>query len=291
MSVSRAVFDLYCRGANISNAGEPHMIYWRNGVWKPPWLPNPTSRRTGSLLVRGKNILFAGDSTTRDTFYQFVNVAGCPIFDRFVAKKTLTFPSNPMGRDAMGHCMGNAEKRIICARDVACNNTTRIYFRFTTKGSSELEMESIRALTNLTHAYVQCPVYEWLNPHVYNYSVRREGRIRASVPEDLFVPSVVRACSAYVSTLRRQNPHARIHLLGFASFPGWFRSHVNVSRLVQAVNAEFGIECANNALVQHGGVRPIDRYHTSKKHLRDGIHPTMQAQLAIVETILRLANE
>lgn len=291
MTLSQLALDLYCRCANVSNMGEPQMDYWRGKVWRPPWLHSIASRHIGRKIVHGKDILFAGDSTTRDTFYQFVNVAGCPVFNDFAVKEPIAFPANPSGRDQFGHCAGNAEKGIACKRDVNCSDDARVRFRFITKGSSATDMGAIRGLRGVTHAYVQCPVYEWLNPNAYNYSQKREDRVRARVSEDVFLPSVVKGCEAYIAEIRRQSPSCRVHLLGLASFPGWFKSQVNVTRLVQSVNNHFSVYCADNVLVSHESLRPIDRYHTSRKHLRDGIHPTMEAQLAIAETIMRLLEE
>ena len=243
MNLTKSALDLYCRGANISNVGQPLMNYWVKETWSPPWIEPIRSRDIGRRVVHAKHVLFAGDSTTRDTFYQFVNVAGYHIFNNFATTSKITYPPNPMGRDVFGSCIGNAERNIACKRDLNRSEDS-VHFRFTMRGDSRFELDAVPR--GITHAYVQCPVYEWLNPHAYNYSVKRENRAHVAVSEKVFVSSVVRACGIYIDEIRKLNPRAAIHLLGIASFPGWMRSQINPDHLMHEINSKFGVLCENN---------------------------------------------
>eukprot|EP00966_Prymnesium_polylepis_P187080 4336800-Prymnesium_polylepis.1 len=59
---------------------------WPSDLWDPIASAMPGFRyfgpRAAQECVRGKRVLIAGDSTTRDTFYEFALVAGHPMFSQ-----------------------------------------------------------------------------------------------------------------------------------------------------------------------------------------------------------------
>lgn len=122
-----------------------------------------------SECVRGRRLLIAGDSTTRDTFYELLAVAGHPI--------SLNYPTNPReywgvhdfeprklptgASDAFGVCIGNYDKQLTCLRDVrwGSRNETSVLFHFLTRSNSTWELDLFSQHVGdqpLDAAFVQC---------------------------------------------------------------------------------------------------------------------------------------
>ena len=183
------------------------------------------NREAAAACVDGKRLHFAGDSTTRDTFYEFAAVVGHPIFaggagawpDGAYEPRS---PFSSAGRDRNGECLGNYDRRKFCLRDekfpstagarsssasaasssaasssaasaAAAASETRLSFQFLMRSNSTWEVEQATKMLadrRLDAAFVQCPIYEWFKPDAYNYSKSKEERARVvDVEDDLAV--------------------------------------------------------------------------------------------------------
>jgi hypothetical protein len=153
-------------------------------------------RPAASACVRGKRVFFAGDSTTRDTFYEFGAVAGHPLFsDPFPQSPQQYWPDSAHsprsphssgGRDRRGMCLGNFDQKKTCLRDErhpagAGQPETRLGFQFLSRGNASWEVDQMVTMLSdraPSHAVVQCPFYEWFRPD----ACAREPRAKISLP-------------------------------------------------------------------------------------------------------------
>ena len=232
--------------------------------------------------LAGKRVHVAGDSTTRDTFYELMAVAGHPVFAGQGQGRWADGghePESPIssgGRDVRGQCLGDMSKGWYCVRDEAVDRDGRISFQFLMRSNSTWEREQLRlSERRLDAALVQCPFYEWFKPDAYNYSKTREERARIADPPDKTVgprhfEGIGAACAEYVErTVRpRLAPNGRIFVLGLTPLPMWTRSvgseHVE-SRIFESIHRAFGLHCRRHSndgswtLSSRSGVGAIDR--------------------------------
>ena len=163
-------------------------------------------KEAAAKCVRGKRIHFAGDSTTRDTFYEFAAVAGFPMFSdsKFGDWPEGAYePRSPItsaGRDRSGECLGNYDRKKYCLRDERHASPpssgsvggleTRFSFQFLMQSNSSWEVDhasKMLADRKIDAAFVQCPIYEWFRPDAYNYSKTKEERARVVEVDELAV--------------------------------------------------------------------------------------------------------
>ena len=185
-------------------------------------------REAAATCLRGRRIHVAGDSTTRDTFYELMAVAGHPIFtgDKGRWPNGAYEPDSPTssgGRDVRGQCLGDLNKRLYCVRDERPEESLRVSFQFLMRSNSTWEQEQLKGVLSdrpLDLALVQCPIYEWFKPDAYNYSKTKEERARLAEADTMVGPrhfaGIGAACAEYVDTMVRPNlaPNGRIFVLG-----------------------------------------------------------------------------
>ena len=261
--------QLYCSGAMEqacavgADAVEPGLCHWYAG---PPWRPVTASEisRNESVWpvnaarfgrdawgpVRGKDalgfrmlshqdamrcvqrkrILVAGDSTTRDTFYELMAVVGKPMLagmgvpGRYWPRGAHEprMPHSSLGRDLRGGCMGNAKKNHTCMRDenLGKENHSSIAFQFLTHSNSSYEYHAFSEMLQrdgrrVDAAFVQCPFYEWMKPDVYNYSLtdkQRHREIERVGPRHF--AGIGESCRQYIhDVIWRLNPDAKARAL------------------------------------------------------------------------------
>ena len=202
-------------------------------------------REAAAKCLRGRRIHVAGDSTTRDTFYELLAVAGHPIFggDRGRWPYGSYEPDSPLssgGRDSRGQCLGDLSKRMYCIRDERHNESAaaansggggsgggsssgggiggsappelRVSFQFLMRSNSSWERSQLVDVMSerpLDVALVQCPIYEWFKPDAYNYSKTKEERGRLAEADTMVGPrhfeGIGAACAEYVDTMVRPN--------------------------------------------------------------------------------------
>ena len=120
--------------ADMETAKRPTFVGHRWDPLQPQWPRSGESgfhyfgRDAASRCLQGKRVLVAGDSTTRDTFYELVTVAGHGgLIMRNLPNESAVYwpdrayaPREPGGtmQDRQGWCMGNHEKRLSCLRDL-----------------------------------------------------------------------------------------------------------------------------------------------------------------------------
>ena len=276
--------------------------------------------------MAGKRLHFAGDSTTRDTFYEFAATAGHPLF----AGGTGSWPPgayeprSPItsaGRDRKGECLGNFERGKFCLRDERFpapggGAETRFSFQFLMRSNSSWEVDHARRMLadrHLDAAFVQCPVYEWFKPDAYNYSKTKEERARIVDVDELAVgprhwAGIGISCAEYIDNVVRpaiaanklidggnaSTSDTRLFVLGLTPLPQWTRIHGTdavEARVFDSVNTALGMRCrrhvdGNWGLTSRKHITPIDRYAIVGPRRRDAIHPFFNAQFAIVQMML-----
>lgn len=291
-----------------TRAGEKHFRYF--------------GRDEAATCVRGKRVLFAGDSTTRDTFYEFMAVVGRSLFNGWETSPTKYWPDgayeprvphSSLGKDMRGKCMGDFDARKTCLRDERYNNSagepqTRLNFQFLTRGNSSWEMDNTRDLLAdrpTGYAFVQCPLYEWFKPDAYKYSLSQKERARTVELDNVMGPAhlegIGRGCLEYIERLRKLpgGEDTQLFLLGITPLPGWTRTQggANVEpNVFRSIHKALGLRCHRRtgaperkdkwALTSPLGITPIDRYASVGLRRRDMIHPFFNAQFAIVQMIL-----
>lgn len=199
--------------------------------WDPAAARVPGFRYFGpeaaARCVRGKRIHIAGDSTTRDTFYEFLAAAGHPVFSdpKLGEWPAGSFePRSPIssgGKDRGGECMGNFDRKKICLRDerfpapggagAGADGETRLSFQFLMQSNSSWEADHASKMLGdrrIDAAFVQCPIYEWFKPDAYDYSKSREERARVVDMDELAVGPAHWAgmgvsCAQYLETVVR----------------------------------------------------------------------------------------
>ena len=245
---------LFCLSA--TNQTCPSSCYWNRTIWNPP---GHRHLHHYSPINIKSNILFAGDSTTRDTFYEFVHF---------------------MGGTVSGACIGNNHQKL-CKRHVEIKKSN-IYFNFLVKSNTKQELQNLRELKNITHAFIQCPIYEWYNINSYNKSKTFDERFNI---KEFASKSIAHACGQYVSNVLFLWKNVKAFILTTPSLPGWI--HSEQTAIINEINTEFGIECTENGL-RYKNIYPIDRVQISspRNRRRDAIHPTLECQKGIIETIL-----
>ena len=261
--------------------------------------------------VKNKNVFIAGDSTTRDTFYEFAAVAGLghiafenyyPPPDHMNWENSAQMKEPNGDYDAAGRCTGNVILKGGCQRVVEMNST-RIYFQFLTAQSVTRELDVIESLANRTtfdFAFVQCPMYEYLNPNAYNYSLTKEERARpmndTSVGEK-FLSKIGKNCRQYFDHIAKiSNSQTQIFNLGITPLPGWTKTILGDTaelKITRSIHRGLGISCHANrssyhlqALSSSPVITAIDRFNTVGLRRRDFIHPLYNAQFAVVQLML-----
>ena len=272
-------WDLYCSGSS----GVSMTNFWKKDKWIPP-LREFHSFETHNMtheIMENKTVLFAGDSTTRDTFYQFVNVIGHPIFDKFhFDRKKVTYPSSTFGRDKWGRCMGDFTKLHTCTR-VVHTPTADVHFEFLMRASSAFELDHLDKIQDVTDAFVQCPIFEWLSPNAYDTNASKKNRTTVVN----LAPTVIgSACAVFFQHIKNKWPNANLFLLGPTPPPGWVQKSIKTSSIFRSINEALNISCTR----RDSRIFPIDRYTIVQNRTRDRIHPHMYAQHAIVNLILNL---
>ena len=187
-------------------------------------LPLLQPREAAAACVDGKRLHFAGDSTTRDTFYEFAAVVGHPIFaggagawpdgayeprslqlsgprpQRRVPRKLRPAQVLPSGREVPIH-RGRAVVVgvvVVVGGGVVVGGVgggggvgDAAFLQFLMRSNSTWEVEQATKMLadrRLDAAFVQCPIYEWFKPDAYNYSKSKEERARVvDVEDDLAV--------------------------------------------------------------------------------------------------------
>lgn len=236
-------------------------------------------REEAERCVRGKRIHLAGDSTTRDTFYEFAAAAGHPMFTDTamgIWKDGTYEPTSPItsgGKDRTGECLGNYDRKKFCLRDERYPQPggpeTRLSFQFLMQSNSTWEVDQASKLLSerrLDAAFVQCPIYEWFKPDAYNYSKSKEERARVVDVDELAVgprnwAALGVSCAQYVDNVVRPaissaalsgdgaadgGRPTRIYLLGPTPLPGWTRIHGTEqveSRVFGSIHNALGVRC------------------------------------------------
>jgi len=212
--------------------------------------------------LRGKRVLFAGDSTTRDTYTTLASLAGTQEAGKY----------------------GRMER----SRDTATLDGTRLSFQFLGKGNDTADVERGRRLLADRKAdvvFVQCFMYD----NLFYMAGREEGMGEACMQ---YLEAVVGFGSA-------SSPP--VYLLGSTYPPNWVDPYENrtragsvMERIFRSINSAAGITCKHTAkngyyaVVSSRGIRgPIDRYNIVGHRKPDRIHPHPNAQQAIVRMIIR----
>jgi hypothetical protein len=273
-------------------------------------------RDAAASCVRGKRIHLAGDSTTRDTFYEFAAAAGHSMFadpKQGVWPPGAYEPRSPMssaGRDIHGECLGNFDRKKFCVRDERYAEAggeersaaeTRLSFQFLMRSNSSWEVSQAAGMLadrRIDAAFVQCPIYEWFKPDAYNYSKSKEERARIVDVDELAVgpkhwAGMGTSCAQYIDTVIRPNA-SRLFMLGPTPLPMWTRLHGSEqveARVFEALHKGLGVRCHRHmdhswGITSRSGVTPIDRYAIVGGRRRDAIHPFFNAQFAIVQLML-----
>ena len=241
-------------------------------------------REEAARCVQGKRIHLAGDSTTRDTFYEFAAVAGHPMFadQNFGVWQDGAYePRSPFtsaGRDKNGECLGNYDRKKFCLRDerhasASGGPETRLSFQFLMKSNSSWEVEQATGMMRdrkIDAAFVQCPIYEWFKPDAYNYSKSKEERAKVVEVDELAVgprhwEGMGVSCAQYLDNVIRPAIAAgapaadggvdggkptRLFLLGPTPLPAWTRLHGtdSVEAFVFAsINNALGVRCRKHS--------------------------------------------
>jgi hypothetical protein len=298
--------ELYCSGVlnnrciiynTNTSIGE---CYWnrKTNIFKDEWDSSGMEYynvKSSYNCLKAKHILFAGDSTVRDLFYEFVTMANFSLFTKPDWKQFQpTMPFSSMGRDSKGMCFVDNKKEKACCRSVA-NKDYSIHFHFLAEADAEYQInESLMFNTSFTHMFIQCPIYKWFYPHVYNKEENRTVKFKHV--QKLNYTKMATSCYKYVSILEKNNPNSKLFLLGITPLPGWTKMEEPFIELkyMKHINHQFGIHCKQVNTSQ--GIRykihsykkivPIDRYVIVGKRRRDMIHPYFNAQFAISQFVL-----
>lgn len=273
------------------------------------------NKSSAAACLSGKRIHIAGDSTSRDTFYEVMAVGSNPIFTGGGEWRDQDYmPRNPqtsMGRDKYGLCLGDLSAKRPCLRDVQTNFSDgtigRTTFQFLMQSNSTWEAKSLTLVGRgpIDAAFVQCPFFEWFRPDAYDYTKTKEERARtlnASVSNiaevgPLHMAAIGVACRDYIESKVRpaMSANGKIYMLGLVPPPGWTQAAggPNVSKLIfNSLNTALGLQCHKRhqdglwSLHSRYGIGVIDRYAIVGKRRRDKIHPYFNAQFAIVQHML-----
>jgi hypothetical protein len=244
---------------------------WPSDRWDPVAAHIPGFRyfdaKAAQSCVRGKRVMIAGDSTTRDTFYEFSLVAGHPMFPGQIYNDVSRYwpptqyepraPHSSGGSDVRGMCIGNFDKKKMCWRDErhpdpAGGPETRLGFQFLTRANSTWEIE--RAQTGLADRqadvlFIQCPIYEYFKPDAYDYTKTKSQRHKLADervgPRHFEAMGV--ACLQYIEqAVRASSPSVQVFALGITPLPGWTRTlggeHVEAI-VFRSINTALGMRC------------------------------------------------
>lgn len=300
---------------------------WPSQRWdplQPHWPKSSESgfryfgREAAHACLRGKRIMVAGDSTTRDTFYELVTVAGhggrimknLPNESRAYWPDGAYAPREPGGttQDKEGWCMGNHEKRMSCLRDIhvpgeAGRGATRFSYQFLTQSNSTWELGlSGRQMGDRApdFAFVQCPQYEYFKPDAYNYSLTKEERAMPSnkMMGPAHLAGIGRSCRDFIErAVVAKGGRTKIFHLGMTPLPGWTRElggeQVELD-IFNSIHNALGLRCRKQpdgtyVHTTHPSspiTGSIDRYAIIGQRKRDAIHPFWNGQFAIVQLML-----
>ena len=213
--------------ADANRSWEENSRRYPSDRWDPQRAHVPGFRYFGreeaARCVAGKRIHFAGDSTTRDTFYEFAAVSGHPLFSD---EKAGAWPAGAYeprtpfssgGRDRKGECLGNYDRKKYCLRDerypsaTGSGPETRLSFQFLMRSNSSWEVDQATQMLadrRIDAAFIQCPIYEWFKPDAYNYSKTKEERARVVDVDELAVgprhwAGMGVACADYLNNVIR----------------------------------------------------------------------------------------
>ena len=157
-------------------------------------------REEAAHCLRHKRVLVAGDSTTRDTFYELMAAGGHSILNGMINDSAVYWSNSyeprtgtsSGGRDRRGLCMGNHDRKIACLRDESFAERhgpdTRFTFQFLTQSNSTWETGLVTDMLEdraPDAAFIACPMYEWFKPDSYNYSMSKAERARVVLPKEV----------------------------------------------------------------------------------------------------------
>lgn len=304
---------------------------WPSQRWdplQPHWPKSSESgfryfgREAARACLQGKRIMVAGDSTTRDTFYELVTVAGfggrimknLPNESRVYWPDGVYAPREPGGTtaDREGWCMGNHEKRMSCLRDIHVpgerGRSTSFSYQFLTQSNSTWELGlSGRQMGDRAppdFAFVQCPQYEYFKPDAYNYSLSKEERAMPSNKRmgPAHLEAIGRSCrdfieNAVVGRGGGGKERTKVFQLGMTPLPGWTRELGGETvelDVFNSIHAALGLRCKRQpdgtyVHTTHPSspiAASIDRYAIIGQRKRDSIHPFWNGQFAIVQLML-----
>jgi len=273
------------------------------------------NKSSAAACLSGKRIHIAGDSTSRDTFYELMAVGSHSIFtgggDWHDQDYLPRNPQTSLGRDKYGLCLGDLSAKRPCLRDVQTNFSNgkigRTTFQFLMRSNSTWEAKSLPLVGRgpIDAAFVQCPFFEWFRPDAYDYTKPKEERARTLNASDsnvekvgpLHMAAIGAACRDYIESKVRpaMSANGMIYMLGLVPPPGWTQAFggANVSKLIfNSLNTALGLRCHKRhqddlwSLHSRYGIGVIDRYAIVGGRRRDKIHPYFNAQFAIVQHML-----
>ena len=164
--------------------------------------------------------LFAGDSTTRDLFYEVASMLGVPLVGAAWTGKDRrpSMPYSSLGRDKLGWCMGDSTLKKKCVRHLTFSNRHRVGFLFLDGGNATYETHLIRDVP--TTVVLQCPIYHFYKPHAYDYTRSASDRARVNA-SGFSIDAYLAQCEHYISYWKARG--SRIVLMGLTPMPSWAR--------------------------------------------------------------------
>eukprot|EP00966_Prymnesium_polylepis_P335130 7390490-Prymnesium_polylepis.4 len=69
--------------------------------------------------------------------------------------------------------MGDFTKLHTCTRLVH-TPTADVHFEFLMRASSAFELDHLDEIQDVTDAFVQCPIFEWLSPNAYDTNATKK---------------------------------------------------------------------------------------------------------------------
>ena len=225
-----------------------HPCFWFNNKWNPPKFVKPKKITN--------NILFLGDSTVRDLYWDFL----ATLRQNVKPKKCLSFSS----------------ENKFCKFSHTVYN---FYIDFIFLDGSNVYNE-LKFINENTHSkydtFLGCPIYNFFKENVYNYSKSNYERHAIKI---FNVDSYIYNCGLYH---KKTYEKGKVTILGQTPLPGWTKKNNSFINFIthNSLMQKF------NLCDQHSNTSVIDRYGIVKNRTRDCIHPTTTANVAISKMLL-----
>lgn len=202
---------MFCKSTQRLGRCDDPMCHWvSTRDWKPPFTAVMHAKGARQCLGYKSNAsftLFAGDSTTRDLFYEVASMLGVPLVGAaWTGKDRRPCRIAVWAETSLDGAWATAPSKKKCVRHLTFSNRHRVGFLFLDGGNATYETHLIRDVP--TTVVLQCPIYHFYKPHAYDYTHSASDRARVNASGFSIDAHTLRSASITFPIGKRADPES-----------------------------------------------------------------------------------